>query len=91
MMRREYLMGKNRVNRTVLKIIVACEIIILTILFPGYCKRPVYAEEYMTARSGGVILKASRIVWKYKVENGILWKRKYNVDMERWIGDWIRA
>jgi len=33
--------------------------------------------------------KADKIGWRYKVQNGILYKRQYNYTRERWIGDWI--
>lgn len=34
---------------------------------------------------------AAEIVWKYKIENGVLYKRQYNTSTKEWIGDWIRA
>lgn len=36
-----------------------------------------------------VIRRANAIIWKYKIINGHLWKRKYNVTTQTWIGDWI--
>lgn len=30
-------------------------------------------------------------VWRYKTENGVLYKRKYNVTTQQWVGDWIKA
>lgn len=29
--------------------------------------------------------------WKYKTVNGVLYKRKYNVTLQQWAGDWIKA
>lgn len=31
------------------------------------------------------------IVWKYKIMNGKLYKRKYNQTTKKWIGNWIPA
>lgn len=31
------------------------------------------------------------IVWKYKLQNGVMYKRKYDRTADKWIGDWIRA
>lgn len=34
---------------------------------------------------------AAEIVWKYKIENGVVYKRQYNTLTQQWIGDWIKA
>lgn len=34
---------------------------------------------------------AAEIVWKYKIENGVVYKRQYNTATKEWIGDWIRV
>lgn len=31
------------------------------------------------------------IRWKYKVMNGVLYKRQYNYTTNKWIGDWVKA
>lgn len=33
----------------------------------------------------------SNIGWRYKISNGILYKRQYDYTLKRWIGEWIRA
>ena len=45
----------------------------------------VVSEEDSSVYSGDVI------VWKYKVMNGKLYKRKYNQTTKKWIGNWIPA
>lgn len=45
----------------------------------------VVTQEDTTVYSGDVI------VWKYKVMNGKLYKRKYNQTTKKWIGSWIPA
>lgn len=45
----------------------------------------IVAQEDTTVYSGDVI------VWKYKVMNGKLYKRKYNQTTKKWIGSWIPA
>ena len=37
------------------------------------------------------ITRADYIDWRYKVINGILYKRLYNYSKDEWIGDWILA
>lgn len=37
------------------------------------------------------VLRANHIIWKYKIMNGRLWKRKYDITARAWIGDWILA
>ena len=34
---------------------------------------------------------ADGLVWKYKTENRILYKRLYNVSQKKWVGNWIRC
>lgn len=33
--------------------------------------------------------RADIIGWRYKTENGKVYKRKYNYTKEKWIGSWI--
>ena len=33
----------------------------------------------------------ARTGWKYKLINGVLYKRLYDYTNKKWIGDWIRA
>lgn len=89
--KREYFPLNRVIKRTTLKFTAICGIIVLTALSFTCFNRSVFAEQRAIPESRQVILHASRIVWKYKVENGALWKRKYNLDTEKWIGDWIRA
>lgn len=34
---------------------------------------------------------ASNIEWRYKIINGVLYKRQYNTTTKKWIGNWIKA
>ena len=34
---------------------------------------------------------ADIIVWKYKIVNGITYKRQYNQTKKCWVGNWIRC
>lgn len=31
------------------------------------------------------------IQWRYKIKDGVLYKRKYNVTKKKWIGKWVKA
>ena len=35
--------------------------------------------------------RADIIEWRYKLENGRVYKRRYNYTKQKWIGDWIPA
>lgn len=35
--------------------------------------------------------RASDIGWRYKSVNGVLYKRKYDYTLRKWIGKWIRV
>ncbi len=47
--------------------------------------QPVFAQENISQIEPG----SDIIDWRYKVENGKLYKRLYNFTKEQWIGDWI--
>lgn len=32
---------------------------------------------------------SENIGWRYKIENGNLYRRLYNYSMSQWVGDWI--
>lgn len=34
---------------------------------------------------------SSNIEWRFKVIDGVLYKRQYNTSTKEWIGDWIRV
>lgn len=36
-----------------------------------------------------VEVRADKIIWRYKVINGKLYKRLYNATNDTWIGNWI--
>ena len=40
-------------------------------------------------QSSTVAPLSENIGWRYKVENGNLYKRLYNYSMSQWVGDWI--
>ncbi len=46
-----------------------------------------YPLEYINADP--VSPQSDIIEWRYKVENGKLYKRQYNCTQDKWIGDWI--
>ena len=37
------------------------------------------------------ITRADRIEWRYKIIDGVLYKRLYNYSKDEWIGDWVLA
>ncbi len=39
----------------------------------------------------GIITHSDGIEWRYKLINGKLYKRQYNVTTKKWIGNWIPA
>ena len=50
-------------------------------------KKIVFAQK----SNGEVQPTSSNIVWKYKVIDGVLYKRKYDTTLKKWIGDWIKV
>ncbi|EOS29398.1 hypothetical protein C804_03576 [Lachnospiraceae bacterium A4] len=40
-------------------------------------------------QSSTIVPLSENIGWRYKIENGNLYKRLYNYSMSQWVGDWI--
>lgn len=55
---------------------------------PFFTLGDLYAAE---AGAGEIMPLADEIVWKYKFENGVLYKRRYNETKKVWVGSWIRC
>lgn len=65
-----------------------------TVLFLSLFVTPVTnvsADSIASKQTVGINLEpqADIIEWRYKVENGKLYKRLYNYSKEKWIGNWI--
>lgn len=45
----------------------------------------------ISATSSEISPRAYDYGWKYKVVNGVLYKRLYNYTLGVWIGNWIKA
>lgn len=76
---------RNRVKKMVFILsvsVVACSGILIV---------PSYEAFAMANGSEQVMPMADNIVWKYKMENGIMYKRQYNYTTKKWIGSWIRC
>lgn len=49
-------------------------------------------EAYAMANNEEEIMPlADVIVWKYKIENGVMYKRQYNQTKKCWVGNWIKC
>ncbi|MSS01199.1 hypothetical protein [Floccifex porci] len=59
--------------------------ICLAIVCSFSCIQPVFAQENISQ----IEPRSDVIDWRYKMENGKLYKRLYNFTKEQWIGDWI--
>lgn len=66
--------------------------IALSLMLVNDCSIKSYANEVITTEEGendgGGIEARSIIQWRYKVIDGVLYRRKYNYTEECWIGDW---
>ena len=87
-----------RENNTIYKRILRASIISLLLLCTVPCFS-VSAAPYETDISSphtdddslGIEARASDIGWRYKSVNGVLYKRKYDYTLRKWIGKWIRV
>lgn len=67
-------------------VVILCIVSFLGVLHESPNK--VYA---MTNSSESIMPMADGLVWKYKTENRILYKRLYNASKNKWVGNWIRC
>ncbi|MDD3184016.1 MAG: hypothetical protein PHD70_02455 [Anaerostipes sp.] len=65
------------------------------ILICGICSiQPTYAAspiESITVSDISITPRKDKIIWKYRFINGTLYKRKYNVTQEKWLGSWVKV
>lgn len=69
---------------------VLCSIPNVTVMAQDFSNTIPVADHKTTATSE-VTPFASDIGWKYKVINGVLYKRQYDFTRKQWIGNWIKA
>lgn len=74
------------------KTIITISILLMTFMIPGTTfERKAYATDSITIDSSTPIFspQSDIIEWRYKIENGKLYKRQYNCTESKWIGNWI--
>lgn len=49
------------------------------------------AIESNVIKSSSITPYSHDIRWRYKMINGILYKRQYNYTTNKWIGSWVKA
>ncbi len=73
----------------------AKKMLIVLMFLPVMCTGILFMpqpEVYAKANSEAEIMPlADIIVWKYKLENGVAYKRQYNQSKKCWVGGWIRC
>ena len=68
------------------------KLLLLTMICCIVTSTPVMAtpDISLTAITDASINPTSEVFeWRYKIENGKLYKRLYNTTTESWVGDWI--
>jgi len=56
-----------------------------------YAKTPAGSDTCFAASSWGISPLADDIRWRYKIVNGVLYKRQYNSITKEWIVKWVKA
>lgn len=66
-------------------------VILLTcvVISSGYGIQAYAYSKPIDNNTSSISPQADIIEWRYKVENGKLYKRQYNCTQDKWIGDWI--
>lgn len=73
------------------KLIRAFAVLFMCIIISGGIGVEAFAYSPFTNSNTQSIITpyADIIEWRYKVENGKLYKRQYNCTKDKWIGQWI--
>ncbi len=67
----------------VLSILLICTTISISIEVQTYAYSPTSVSKTIS-----ILPRSDIIEWRYKVENGKLYKRQYNCTQDKWIGSW---
>lgn len=68
-------------------------VFLVCVVLVGTCSA--FAENFGTTYIVSIVentqsqMEADVLVWNYKLENSLLYKRLYNATTYQWIGDWI--
>ena len=66
--------------------------VILLISISLFCFSPLTATANCLNNQYNINFERSaKIGWRYKIINGIMYKRLYDYTNKRWIGDWIKV
>ncbi len=76
---------KIRRKKIVIVLMAAC------VSVSGLLAAPAYEAQAMASETEAVMPMAYAYIWKYKIENGVTYKRLYNQSTKRWVGNWIRC
>jgi len=64
-------------------VLVALSFLVTMMIFMTSIPVAAVAEPVPIEETGGDVFE-----WRYKMENGILWKRLYNVSLGYWVTEW---
>ena len=81
-------MIKNGLKRNILFGVSA---IALSLMIVGTWEIPVHASEALggvTASEEGIAPHSDMIEWRYKLIDGVLYRRLFNYTQECWVGEW---
>lgn len=71
------------------------KILIVLLLLLISCSDMVFMQPYdvyaVTNNPETVVPMADGFVWRYKIVNGITYKRLYNCSKKKWVGNWIKC
>lgn len=70
---------------------MALVLLAASITVSGMVAVPMHEAHAMASETETVMPMAYTYVWKYKIENGVTYKRLYNQSTNRWVGNWIRC
>lgn len=82
--------NKHILSPAIIHIMALCIILSIPTLAKSSNTDIFYNKVFISTNSE-ITPKANDIGWRYKVINGVLYKRQYDYTRKQWIGDWIRV
>lgn len=81
--------NKRITNPVIIHIIALCIIVNIPAVVSSYADMT--SNNSFVSTTTEISPKANDIRWRFKLVNGVLYKRQYDYTRKQWIGDWIRV
>lgn len=82
--------SKRIINPVLIHLTVLCIILNIPSIVKPSITDMAYNKSFASTTTE-ISPRANDIGWKFKIVNGVLYKRQYDYTRKQWIGDWIKV